>query len=1058
MLAVLRPDRKIRLPIIAALLLLACDKNKRKKPSTEDSGPTHDAGPGPDSDPGCDTGYLEDDGECVPAACGIGTWGNLEVGEGTVYVDIAAAGGGDGSEAAPFASIQEGLDAAGDADGGLVAVAAGTYPETLELGRGHDGVHLAGRCKELVTIDASVGDEATPGIWIDANSSAVEVSNATIRGSPYAGLLVGSGSVVMRDSRVVENGYIGVGAGQTGLHETSLELESCDLTGNMRLGVLAAESGTTVTLRGTTIQDTKPDETGDGGYGVEAYDGATLTMEACEVTGNTSMGVLAHDSGTTVSLQGTTIQETLPGENGESGYGILADDGASLTTEACSVTENTRLGIVAQGSSTTVTLLETTIQDTQRNGNGEFGYGIQVNDGATLSAEACEVAGNSGLGIIASDSGTTVVLAETTIKDTQPTETGENGIGVDVCEGATLTAEACEVVGNAATGLRALDSGTTVTLLETNIQDTHPDPNQAGYGIKVKEGASLRAEACSVAGNTAVGVLVADTDTAVTLLDTTIQDTRPEDDGRLGIGIDIYDGAFLSAEACVLTGNATGGVLAFGSGTRVDLVETTIQDNQLSEGGDAGYGIQIQSGATLAAEACEVAGIAGVGLGATDSGTMVTLLETTIRDTCPDESGQYGYGIDVFCGATLSAQTCTVTGSTRAGILAIDSGTTVTLLESTIQDTLPEDSGDGGYGIAVGYGATLGTEACVVTGNTAVGVLAGEPGTSVTLDDTRVTSTRSAELYTVGAGISGQTGAAITVSNTEISSNEGPAIYITEEDTLLSCWACELQDNQFAGAVVVAGASFALEDSSIGGTSAAENLGGGVGLYSDPWTGAPPTLSVTGTTIQGNPIAGVWLSGEGSYSLSGNAIHGGEGWVRQGLTKCGDAVHVRDGVSSWDGSSGLLLEGNMLADGLGAGLFLDNASATLSGNSYADNAVDLVTQGADCSTPPDGHDGEAFSSDVELCPTYDYATCRDEFALVLTLAEPESGHGGAFSGPGLPGPGAPHLPALAVPHLHTFESLPLLPPAPRIEPLEVRPQLVRVERTPIILFEPGWRG
>ncbi len=85
----------------------------------------------------------------------------------------------------------------------------------------------------------------------------------------------------------------------------------------------------------------------------------------------------------------------------------------------------------------------------------------------------------------------------------------------------------------------------------------------------------------------------------------------------------------------------------------------------------------------------------------------------------------------------------------------------------------------------------------------------------------------------------------------------------------------------------------------------------------------------------------------------------------------------------------MLLEDNELLDGLGAGLFLDGASATLSGNIYANNAADLVSQGADCSTPPVGYEAEAFST-VELCPAYDYATCGDEFVLFLELAEPES--------------------------------------------------------------------
>ncbi len=149
--------------------------------------------------------------------------------------------------------------------------------------------------------------------------------------------------------------------------------------------------------------------------------------------------------------------------------------------------------------------------------------------------------------------------------------------------------------------------------------------------------------------------------------------------------------------------------------------------------------------------------------------------------------------------------------------------------------------------------------------------------------------------------------------------------------------------------------------------------------------------------------------------------------------------------------SGLLLENNELLDGRGAGLFLDHASATLSGNSYADNAVDLVTQGADGETPPDGYGDEILGS-AELCPISDYATCGDEFSLYLTLEEPETGYGAAFMGPGLPGPGELYLPTLPVALPQTFDPLPLLPPAPRLEPRKLRLEPLRHEPAPPVPF------
>ena len=107
----------------------------------------------------CAEGELLDGDACVPEACGTGTWGNLETDDDTVYVDGSAEAGGDGSMDRPFTVIQEGLDA--QEERAMVAVAAGTYVENLTMDSEHSGVHLAGRCRELVTIDGSEGTRRT---------------------------------------------------------------------------------------------------------------------------------------------------------------------------------------------------------------------------------------------------------------------------------------------------------------------------------------------------------------------------------------------------------------------------------------------------------------------------------------------------------------------------------------------------------------------------------------------------------------------------------------------------------------------------------------------------------------------------------------------------------------------------------------------------------------------------------------------------------------------------------------------------------------------------------
>jgi parallel beta-helix repeat protein len=90
--------------------------------------------------------------------------------------------------------------------------------------------------------------------------------------------------------------------------------------------------------------------------------------------------------------------------------------------------------------------------------------------------------------------------------------------------------------------------------------------------------------------------------------------------------------------------------------------------------------------------------------------------------------------------------------------------------------------------------------------------------------------------------------------------------------------------------------------------------------------------------------------------------------------------------TAWDEDEkmGLLLEGNTFSDSTGAGVFLDGASATLTGNTYVGNTVDLVRQACGETEAPEGLDGEPIST-TELCPNYDYLT--QEVLLVSPYLE-----------------------------------------------------------------------
>ncbi|MBI5486214.1 MAG: right-handed parallel beta-helix repeat-containing protein [Deltaproteobacteria bacterium] len=144
--------------------------------------------------------------------------------ERTLHVQAGAAAGGDGSEAAPFATIQEGVDEAGPGD--RVLVHAGTYREAVEFPRSGE----AGRFIQVVGEEGAIVDGSDAEIervgfpWVTDATDPL-VSSAPFAGTPgylardgrrfyryndLAGLRAGLGDddVPMDEGWVVEGGTI----------------------------------------------------------------------------------------------------------------------------------------------------------------------------------------------------------------------------------------------------------------------------------------------------------------------------------------------------------------------------------------------------------------------------------------------------------------------------------------------------------------------------------------------------------------------------------------------------------------------------------------------------------------------------------------------------------------------------------------------------------------------------------------------------------------------------------------------------------------------------------
>ncbi len=812
------------------VLLTACGGPDPRRPADDSAPPVVS----------CAGGEVMDGDACVPEACGVGTWGNLPIDGNTAYVDAAAGEGGDGSAGAPLASIQAGVDLAGGRGGGLVAVAAGTYVEVIAMGDDHKDVTLAGRCRELVTIDGSDGGKADAAVSIigGRKTPAIGLEGVTVTGGRYAG---------------------------TWLEHAAVSLRASDLRGNTLAGIVAV--GATVTLDDVGIYDSQPDRTGAFGRGIDAESGTSLTATRSTVQYNTEIGVFAGSAGTVIELVDTDILDTSSSPDGSLGRGIEVEEGAALTATGCTIQGNATAGVLAGGATTTVDLVDTEILDTQPSSTGTLGDGLTAQDGAAVTATGCVVQGNTEGGVAARGVGTVVDLVDTEILDTSPLANGTLGRGIEVEDGAALTATGCTIQGNADVGVAATGAATTVDLQDSAVLDT--STNLAGEG---------------------------------------------------GYGLQADDGAGLSATRCTLQENTEVGALSLGAGTRIDLVETAILDTSPSPDGRAGRGLEASDGATLTATGCTVQGNVDIGVAATGTGTTVELVDTGILDTSPRADGAGGRGLDVRGGAALTATGCTLRGNTELGVAAAESGTTVALIDTDVLDTH--------RGRSTGF---------------AVGVLA-------------------------------QDGARLTLGASGISGTEGPALYVVAE-AQVDADRMTITGNAFAGAVVLAGA-LTLTSSSITGTSSDVEWGGGIGVYVSDIGGAS-TLTLLDSTIGPHDYAAVWIDGSGSYDIEDNALSGSAGVNDHGTTIHGNAVFAENGVTAWDedAETGLLLAANTFSGASEIGVLLDDASATLTGNAWSENGQDLRQQLCD---GPDhvhgdvtGEDGAVTNDDAVPLTTED---------------------------------------------------------------------------------------
>ena len=794
------------------------------------------------------------------------------------------------------------------------------------------GVRVVGPETQLVMSDSTVRNtqsaaDGSGGFAVSAESGAeVSLSRLIINGNRGAGVHAVSNALLDLSHSVVAGtvpddasdfGY-GVQAG-SGADVTVL---GTVVDGNSGVGCVAHEPGTTLQLRGSVVRDTKANKLGNFGQGVYAHSMAAVEVSGSLLEGNrTSSATVAH-AGSVLELLATIVRSTLPDEYGASGWGLEASEEGMATVTNCVIQGNTRAGLTVFGNDTSMSVDNSIVRSNLADSAGELGCGIHVTEGAQTWISNCAFEANA-----------------------------EHGISASV--GAAITVSNSLVQGNVGAGIIAADPGTKLNVSASRVRDTWPEAVEGkGYGISIQEGAEATVQDCLVSGSLKASVVAAGADTRADLVDCVIRDTLFGEFGVGGYGFEVSKGAQVTVSGGLFDGNCAAAVMVAGAGTEVVMSDTVLRNTEADGMGERGYGLLIQEEAAATVSGSLIDRNQAVGVVIGESGAWLELENTVIRDTQPDGAGRFGLGLSVKHQGQASLLECLLAGNRDIGIVAAGPAVSVEMTGTVVRNTSSNGDGSFGRGLDVSSGALLTVTDSLVEANRQCGILVSLPGTFVILEGTTIRDTLPDDNGHYGLGMRVQDDAGATVSGCLFDRNTEAGIVIDQaaEDVWLSGTIVRrtvpgTTGNLGLGVAALAGTQLLLEKTLI-----QDNATSGL-LAWDPAT----SVEVADCAIMGTLPGGRGVPDSPSYEAFGDGVATHEASIalqRTLVTGNGRAgVYYNQGLGSLTGSlvTGNASFGLALADCDEAITYLDKT------NFIFGNALDLPpAQAADISTSPEG--------------------------------------------------------------------------------------------------------
>jgi nitrous oxidase accessory protein NosD len=154
---------------------------------------------------------------------------------------------GDGSEINPFATLQHGIDAAGDGD--IILAAPGIYPETISVYQKND-IYLEGSGADVTTIDGGQNGHVVIFQLASGSIRGFTITNSGNNPGYSAGIFTSQATVSVLDNVIVNNNN-----GIMASSYSNILIQSNQIISNTGLAAIRIMTGSTGIIRNNVIAE-----------------------------------------------------------------------------------------------------------------------------------------------------------------------------------------------------------------------------------------------------------------------------------------------------------------------------------------------------------------------------------------------------------------------------------------------------------------------------------------------------------------------------------------------------------------------------------------------------------------------------------------------------------------------------------------------------------------------------------------------------------------------------------------------------------------------------------